>query len=167
MSDEQDPELAALQEELAEAQAELERLAALTADREARARHLEERTAALEQALAAAEETARTREQEAASLRSSVEELQGRLTTAAARYRELALRAEPELPADLVTGDSIEEIDGALARARETVARVREQMEAQARRGRVPPGAPPRTGTDLTGLSPRDKIAHGLRTSRG
>lgn len=165
MSDGRDPEVEALEDRLAEAQAELERLASLAADREARARHLEERAAALQQALQEAQAAAQAREQETAELRSGVEALQGRLTAAAARYRELALRAEPELPAELVTGDSIEEIDQALARARETVARVREQVEAQARRGRVPPGAPPRTGADLTGLSPREKISRGLRAS--
>jgi chromosome segregation ATPase len=164
MGNEGNPEMEALQEELAEARAELERLSGLAADREARVRHLEEQSAALRQDLAQAQETVQAREQELASLRADLEEALGRVSAGAARYRELALRVEPEVPPELVRGESIEEIDAALARARETVARVREQIEAQSLRGRVPPGAPPRSGGDLSGLSPQEKIAHGLRT---
>lgn len=88
--------------------------------------------------------------------------LEAQLAEAAALYRELALAAHPEVPADLVTGATTREVAAALATAKATVAQVRQRLAAQAAAERVPAGAPARRGLDPTGLSPREKIAHGL-----
>ncbi len=90
-------------------------------------------------------------------------ELQGRLREAAARYRQLVLAQAPEVPSELVAGESIEEVEESLERARRTVAQVRDRLEAQARSERVPTGAPARGQPDLSALSPAEKIAQGLR----
>lgn len=151
-----DEEMAALQEELAEARAEVERLSLAAADSQARAAHLEETVGQLRAALAQAQEEIRTWEQEAESLRQTV--AQG-----AAQYRELVLAQAPEVPAEMVSGETVAEVEESLAKARQMVARVREQLESQARAQRVPAGAPPRQGPDLSALSALEKIKLGLQ----
>ncbi len=78
------------------------------------------------------------------------------------RYREMALAKAPEVPEELVKGETVEEIDASLAAAQALVERVKKQMEARAAAERVPTGAPARTPPDLSALSPREKIAYAL-----
>jgi len=85
-----------------------------------------------------------------------------RLADAAHKYRDLLLASAPEIPAELVSGDTVEEVDASFAAARGVVEEVRRRMEAQANAERVPAGAPPRTAPDLSGLSPAEKIAFAL-----
>jgi hypothetical protein len=92
-----------------------------------------------------------------------LESARGGLADAAGRYRRLLLEREPDLPEELVTGESVEAVDEAAARARETVARVREHLERQARALRVPPGAPARSTPDSGALTPAEKIRLGLQ----
>lgn len=95
-------------------------------------------------------------------------EEQRRLASAAvARYRDAALAAEPELPPDLVTGDTIEAVDASLAAARRAVAQIRERLAAESEaaasfaRG-FPAGAPARLDASTEGMSAAEKIARGL-----
>ena len=158
-----DEELSAVREELEEARAELERLQVTAADREARAVHLEGEAGELRQQLDAARgETAR-RDEELSALSERAQTLETQVTHAGQRYRELALERSPELPGELVTGTTVEEVDEAIARARETVSKVRGHLESQAQAGRVPVGAPQRSGPDLSALSAEEKIELGLR----
>lgn len=159
-----DDELQELHEELAAARSELERLQVTAADREARAAHLESELAALRDELAGAREEAQSREEE---LRAEKDALAGQVRSAAQRYRELVLERSPELPEELVMGESVAEIDAALERARETVSKVRGHLESQAQAARVPVGAPVRSEPDLSGLSPQEKITMGLRRQGG
>jgi chromosome segregation ATPase len=151
-----DEELTELQEELADARAELEQLRSTTADREARLR-------ALRDELAEARRQAEARDGELAEAREAAAALSERVRAGAQRYRELALQQMPELPEELVAGETIEEIDEALGRARETVSKVRGHLESQAQAARVPVGAPVRSEPDLSGLSAAEKIERGLR----
>lgn len=95
-------------------------------------------------------------------------EEQRRLALAAvARYREAALAAEPELPPELVTGATIEEVDASLAAARRTVAQIRERLAEESETAQsfargFPMGAPARLGPSAEGLSAAEKIARGL-----
>jgi chromosome segregation ATPase len=162
-----DDELTAMQEELAEARAELERLQVTAADREARAAHLESQQAQLQEELAQARSEAEARDQELTGLREQGEALQERVRSSAQRYRELALEHSPELPQELVTGETVEDVDQALQRARETVSKVRGHLESQAQAGRVPVGAPPRSAPDLSALSTEEKIRFGLQQGSG
>ena len=162
-----DDELAALQEELAAAQAEVERLQVTAADREARAAHLESQLSQLRAELGEARNEAQAREQELAGLGEQAQALQEQVRGSAQRYRELALQQSPELPAELVAGETVDDVDEALQRARETVAKVRGHLESQAQAGRVPVGAPPRSGPDLSALSPEEKIRFGLQQHEG
>lgn len=79
------------------------------------------------------------------------------------RYRDALLAAEPELPSDLVRGETLEEVDAAVEAARRTVARIRERMEAERGKG-FPVGAPARgAGLATSGLTPVEKITRGLQ----
>ena len=91
-----------------------------------------------------------------------IESLQSRLASATARYREALLAAAPDIPEELVGGESPEEVDTSLAGARQMVERVRGQIESQIAGERVPSGAPVRAGQDLSDMSSREKIAYAL-----
>ena len=150
-------ELAATQEELAAARAELERLQEAAADSEARAAHAESQLTQANAEIELARNESETREQD----------LTAQLQSAADRYRGLALEQAPELPAELVSGATVAEVDEALQRARETVSKVRGHLESQAQAGKVPVGAPPRSEPDLSGLSTEEKISYGLQQRAG
>ncbi len=126
-----------MREQLAEARAESERLAEQLADREARALHLEEAAGTLRHQL----------EQEHTARRAAV-----------SRYREVLLAATPELPAGLVQGETLEQIDAAVEQARATVEHVRAHTAFPA----VPAGSPARTGPDPAAMSAAEKIRYGL-----
>ncbi|MBI4329341.1 MAG: hypothetical protein HY685_05715 [Chloroflexi bacterium] len=98
----------------------------------------------------------------AASLQGEVEMLRKELATALQGYRLALLQASPELPEEMVQGESVAALESSLQRARALVARVRTTLEAEQARGRVPAGAPPRRAPDLSALSPQEKIAYGL-----
>jgi outer membrane protein TolC len=84
------------------------------------------------------------------------------------RYRAALLAQSPELPAELVTGETVEEVEATVQRARELVARVRDQLATDTGRAAppaeaaVPAGSPPRRPPDLDALSPTEKIRLGL-----
>ena len=117
------------------------------------------------QAAAAPDET----QAELAELRSALEQrdqeiesLRSRLASATARYREALLAAAPEIPEELVVGESPEEVETSLASARQMVEKVRGQIESQIAGERVPSGAPVRGVQDFSDMSSREKIAHAL-----
>jgi len=110
----------------------------------------------LEARIAQIEQSLQERDGEIAQLRS-------RLAIGAAKYRQAMLASAPEVPEELVQGESIEEVETSLARAKGIVERIRGQLEARMVSERVPAGAPPRTAPDLSSLSPAEKIAYGLQ----
>lgn len=150
-----DDEVDALHEDMAEIRADNERLQMEAADTEARLSELTETLAEARAELARSEEEAET--------------LRGALAEAVAQFRQASLAAEPELPDDLVTGETIEDVTRSLAAARSLVQQVRERLagESGASGPRVPPGAPARRPPDLDALSSREKIAEGLRSASG
>lgn len=129
-----------LREEVAALRAQAERMAERLADREARAAELEEALAELREEL----HRAHTARREAVQ-----------------RYRAALLAQSPELPTDLVTGETVEEVETAVQRAREIVERVRERLTADTGHA-VPVGSPPRRPPDLDALSPAELIRLGL-----
>ena len=159
-----DEEVKALEEALegarAEAQQHLETLAA----RDERLREMEAEVGRareeLEGALGVAQAKLAARDEELASLRE-------RMSQAVGSYRGLALSAAPEIPEEMVSGETIEEVDASLEKARGMVERVKRQLESSVAAVRVPAGAPPRTQPDLSSLSPREKIAYALARGQG
>ena len=144
-------ELDELREELVAARAEAERLAEELADREARAVTQAEELDGLRREVEAAR-------QEAAQVRATVAEEARRLT---GRYRAVLLQAAPDVPPDLLQGESVDDLDRSLVKAREVVARVREQIQTQTA-ARIPAGSPVRGGAHTAALSPAEQIRAGI-----
>jgi archaellum component FlaC len=115
------------------------------------------------------EEALSAREKEIAGLKNSLDGLRTEsnglsesLARAVAAYRELVLQANPDVPAELISGNNIDEINDSLKNARSLVSKVRQEIEVEASRARIPAGAPLRTAQDLASLSPREKIQRAL-----
>ena len=98
----------------------------------------------------------------AEALEEQVTALERDLSSAIQRYRLALLDGAPEVPGDLVTGATVEELEESMARARSVVEQVRGRIEAETARGRVPAGSPARQTPDSSRLSAREKIALGL-----
>ena len=141
----------------------------LKRDKEALARELKSRDATiirLEQALAG-------KDSEIAALKQALDEAERKLTDlgkalsqAVASYKALVVQANPGLPQELITGDSIEAIDKSVAAAQTLVAKVRKELEAEIAGAKIPAGAPLRTPPDLSALSPQEKIQYAIGERR-
>jgi len=156
-------EVALLEEQLAAANADIERLQARIAEAETLASTRGEELTTMRVRLSEhetriAEYTAELDEVREAHAGQSTE-----LQAAVARLRQSVLDREPDLPADIVAGDTVASLDASIATARQTVAQVRQHLDQQAQALRVPAGAPVRTGPDTSALSPAEKIRLGLR----
>jgi len=103
----------------------------------------------LEAALA---ETARLKDAEAATV---------------GKYREALVAAHPDIPQDLIQGDSVSQLFASVEKGRATVDAVRQSLEAEAAATRVPAGAPTRGAIPTEGMSPRDKIAYAIQKKGG
>ena len=97
------------------------------------------------------------------SERASRERLEADLAAAVESCRQALLASAPELPAELVQGSTVAELEAAFASAKALADRVRQQVESEAAQERVPAGAPPRRGVDASALSSQQKILLGLR----
>jgi hypothetical protein len=132
---------------------------ALRAELEAARKSLEEQTAraaTLERALEESQQVLQETQRKG-------EVLQAELASTLGRYRDALLAAAPDVPPELVQGETVAALEEGVAQAKALVERVRRQVEAQVSRERVPPGAPTRSRADLSGLSPQEKILLGLR----
>ena len=148
---------------------ELERL-------EAKVFELEEVVALKERELASRdnhvsrlEQAVATSDGEIASLKQSLDEsadnlnrLNDSLSQAVSSYKTQVVQANPEVPEELLTGDTISSIDDSLAKAKTLVGKVRQGLEAEILTTKVPAGAPTRTAPDFSGLSPREKIKYAI-----
>lgn len=110
---------------------------------------------------------------EITALKQAMEDAEGRinevnedLAKAVASYKEQVIQGNPGVPADMIVGDTVEEIDEALTKALALIEKVRQEMEAEASKMRIPGGAPQRTPMDLSGLSAREKIQYAIGGSQ-
>ncbi len=90
------------------------------------------------------------------------EALNRKLEAAIESYRRLVIRANPDLPEELISGDSIEGIDESLKKARNIATRIRTEIEEAAKRNSIPAGAPVRSEENGANLSPREKIQYAM-----
>jgi hypothetical protein len=88
--------------------------------------------------------------------------VKGALSEAVKCYRELVIAANPELPVELIGGETVAVLNESLIKAKGLVGRVRQVIEAESAKSRVPAGAPGRTAADINTLSAREKIARGI-----
>jgi len=113
------------------------------------------------------------KEEELAKANAGVSELElvvaerdEKLAQAVSSYKALVVKANPEVLEELITGDSIDDISASLEKAKSIVGRVRQGLEAEMASAKVPAGAPERTPTDLSALSPREKIQYAIGGKR-
>ncbi len=109
------------------------------------------------------------KDEELAGARVRLSELEGmaaeseeRLARAVSSYKSLVVKSTQGVLEELITGETIDEINASLERARSIVGKVRQGLEAETASARVPAGAPERTAADLSALSPREKIQYGI-----
>lgn len=128
---------------------------------------------------AALDET-RGRAEEAEALASAHAEaadaLREQHALAVASYRQARLDGDASLPPVLVEGETVQQVDDAIARARAVVDYVRSRVDQGARATpvvpapplapRVPAGAPGRTPPDTAAMSPREKLVFGTTAAR-
>ena len=81
---------------------------------------------------------------------------------ALAKYREALTEGHPDIPSQLIQGNSIEELFHSVDTGKEVVNQIRESIKEEAGAVAVPAGAPERGGISLEGLSSREKIAVGI-----
>jgi molecular chaperone GrpE (heat shock protein) len=81
-------------------------------------------------------------------------------------YKKLAASSIPLIPAEAISGATIEEVKDSLDRARKLVANVQESLSKQAQASSIPAGAPARAGLDTSTMSTKDKINYGLEQAR-
>jgi len=137
----------------------------LEQENESLTRELELRNATimkLEQALANKDSEIADLNQSLDEAKRALDELGKALPQAVAAYKELVVEMNPGVLAELITGDSIKEVNESLKNARALMERVRQEMEAEAAKTRVPAGAPQRTPLDLSALSAREKIQYAI-----
>ena len=119
----------------------------------------------LEQDLAAKDNEITAMKRDLGDLRQALDETGEAIAQAVAAYKEMIVQANPGLPAELITGDTIGEVDESVKNARAIMDKVRQEMEAEAARTRIPAGSPQRAPLDLSALSAREKIQYGIRGS--
>ena len=155
-----------LMDELATARDELERL---KQEKEALTRELESRNATiteLEQGVASKDSEIVILKQAVAESDRKLAELNNTLAQAVASYKGLVTETNPEVPDELITGDTIDAINESLENARALIDRVKQGIEAEVSKTKIPVGAPQRTPLDLSVLSPREKIQYAIGGKR-
>ena len=100
--------------------------------------------------------------QELEKTRQAADELGRAYPAAVDAYRDLVVSYNPGIPAELVTGNSIDEVNDSLKSSLALMERVRQEMDAEASKTRVPAGAPQRVPLDLSGMTPREKIRYAI-----
>ncbi len=124
------------------------------------------RIAKLEQAIADKDSQIAALKQSVTELEPKLAELEDSLAQAVSSYRALVVQANPGVPEELITGDSIEAIDQSVAAAQTLVEKVKKELEAEIAGAKVPAGAPLRTPVDLSALSPQEKIQYAIGERR-
>ena len=160
-----DEEVQALQAELETTKTELETEQKARVEVEARMGEVSGAIAEKDSHITELEQTIGERDSEIVTLKQgtveSVEKvtsLQESLNLAVSAYKTAVAQANPAVPGELITGDTIEAVDQSLESSKSLVSTVRASIEAEIASGKVPAGAPPRTPPDLESLSPREKI---------
>jgi len=137
----------------------------LKQEKETLNRELEAREATigeLKEALTARDTEIDGLKQTVAEFESKLAQINELLSQAVASYRELVATAHPEIPPELIAGDSVAAVDESLRSAEALVDKVKRGIEAETAKTRVPAGAPQRAPLDLSVLSPREKIEYAI-----
>ena len=145
-----------------ELEAELE---GLKAEKETLAGELETKGAAITEL----EQVIVTKDSDIVTLKQAIVESDGKfdslndeLKNAVVAYKAVVVQANPYITEELITGNTIDELNQSVEKAKTLIAQVRTSIEADIASGKVPAGAPARTPPDLSALSPREKIQYAI-----
>ena len=155
MADKEKKEPNTMEEELNRLKAKVSRLEELVAQKN-------QQVSRLEQAIADKDSQINNLKQSLAESDEQRKHLSDSLAQAIDSYKALVISANPEVPAELISGDTIKAIDESLVKAKDLVSKVRQGLEAEAMQARFPSGAPVRTPPDLSALSPKEKIQYAM-----
>jgi len=86
---------------------------------------------------------------------------------AVAKYLGMAKATNPQVPQDIINGETIAEIDASVEKGKGLVSAVKKTLESETAAAKVPAGAPTRGAISLEGMSPKDKIAAGIQQKGG
>ena len=133
----------------------------------------DEARSALEQAMAekdarladlnAALSEAKSQSEASAADLASVKEARDQAVT---KYLGMAKASNPQVPEDMISGETIEEIDASVEKGKGLVSAVKKTLESETAAAKVPAGAPTR-GETTEGMSNKEMIAAGLRQKGG
>ena len=88
------------------------------------------------------------------------------LESAVGAYKDVVLKANPLIPTDMIQGLTIDEVNTSLEKAAGLVGQIKEGLEKEGNAEKIPPGAPQRTGPDLSSMTTKEKINYGLDQAR-
>ena len=157
------------QEKTDELEAGMTELEVLQQEKAALARELESRNSIinrLEQALADKDSEIAASKQATMETEGKLNEVNNSLSQAIASYKALIVESSPGVLAELITGDTVDEVNESLKNAQVLIDKVKQEMEAEVSKTKVPAGAPQRAPLDLSALSPREKIQHAIGGER-
>jgi len=153
---------------------ELEAEKAKSADAETRASaQVTEVTRPLQERIASLELEIKSRDEAIEKHRATIEEktngfasLAVERDSAVKAYSDLVKKSNSLVPGEMITGNSIAEINTSLENAVAIVEQVKKSLEMQSQNDRVPPGSPGRTEPDTGSMSSKEKITFGLNKVR-
>ncbi len=90
----------------------------------------------------------------------------GVLESAVGAYKDVVLKANPLIPTDMIQGLTIDEVNTSLEKATALVGQIKQGLEKEGSAEKIPPGAPQRTGPDLSSMTTKEKINYGLDQAR-
>jgi len=155
----EDQDKAPTAEDIAAVKAQLEEeQKAKTALEEAMAEK-DARLAELEAALSEAKQGSEASATELASVKEARDE-------AVSKYLGMAKASNPQVPQDIISGETIAEIDASVEKGKGLVSAVKKTLESETAAAKVPAGAPTR-GETTEGMSNKEMIAAGLRQKGG
>jgi len=118
------------------------------------------RLAELEAALSEAKQGSEASAAELASVKEARDQ-------AVSKYLGMAKASNPQVPQDIINGETIAEIDASVEKGKGLVSAVKKTLESETAAAKVPAGAPTRGAISLEGMSPKDKIAAGIQQKGG
>ena len=152
-------------EDLAAIKAQLEQESQAKAALEASIAGKDTRIGELESELSEAKSESEAKQADLEAKVSELAEYSDAMVTAVNKYKEALISAHPDIPPDLIQGDSIEALFASVEKGQGIVGQVKANLDAEAGAARVPAGAPVSTGPDLSGLTAREKIAQGIKSA--
>ena len=85
---------------------------------------------------------------------------------AVSKYLGMAKASNSQVPGDMISGETIEEIDASVEKGKGLVAAVKKTLGSEAAAAKVPAGAPTR-GESTEGMTNKEMIAAGIKQKGG